>query len=205
MEFKIPKAQVCRLRMYIWLEGQDVDCTSLASHGGKIQFNIGLTKKITEDEEKGNITFSNIIWRENKASVKMTNHSSNTMQYKIIGENDTIDENDQTGWTEVTNRTEIINDLKLKDRIVARLYDGEEYSQYATCVISDNKKPVISIETTEVTTKSIKIKANAIDNESGLADDKPYKYYIAKSLDQFANESGNNKTGEFKFVIWNLM
>ena len=65
----------------------------------------------------------------------------------------------------------IINDLKLKDRIVARLYDGEEYSQYATCVISDNKKPVISIETTEVTTKSIKIKANAIDNESGLADD----------------------------------
>lgn len=199
MEFKIPKAQVCRLRMYIWLEGQDVDCTSLASHGGKIQFNIGLTKKITEDEEKGNITFSNIIWRENKASVKMTNHSSNTMQYKIIGENDTIDENDQTGWTEVTNRTEIINDLKLKDRIVARLYDGEEYSQYATCVISDNKKPVISIETTEVTTKSIKIKANAIDNESGLADDKPYKYYIAKSLDQFANESGNNKTGEFKF------
>ena len=198
-EFKIPKNQVCRLRMYIWLEGQDVDCTSLASHGGKILFNIRLTKKITEDEEKGNITFSNIIWRENKASVKMTNHSSNVMQYKILGENDTFDENDQTGWTEVTNRTEIINNLKLNDRIVARLYDGEEYSQYATCVVSDNKNPVISIETTEVTTKSIKIKANAIDNESGITDDKPYKYYIAKSLDQFSNESGNNTTGEFEF------
>ena len=43
-EFKIPKAQVCRVRMYIWLEGQDVDCTNYASHGGGVTVNVGLLK-----------------------------------------------------------------------------------------------------------------------------------------------------------------
>lgn len=47
--FKIPKNQISRLRMYVWLEGQDVDCTNLASHGGGIEVNIGLVK----DEEVG--------------------------------------------------------------------------------------------------------------------------------------------------------
>ena len=43
-EFKIPKGQVCRVRMYIWLEGQDVDCINYASHGGGITVNVGLLK-----------------------------------------------------------------------------------------------------------------------------------------------------------------
>ena len=30
--------------MYVWLEGQDVDCTNLASHGGGIEVNLGLVK-----------------------------------------------------------------------------------------------------------------------------------------------------------------
>ena len=48
--FKIPRNQVSRLRLYVWLEGQDVDCTNLASHGGGIEVNLGLVKneKVTE-------------------------------------------------------------------------------------------------------------------------------------------------------------
>ena len=42
--FVIPANQVCRLRMYVWLEGQDVDCTNLASHGGGIHLDLGLVK-----------------------------------------------------------------------------------------------------------------------------------------------------------------
>lgn len=42
--FVIPANQVCRLRMYVWLEGQDVDCTNLASHGGGIRLDLGLVK-----------------------------------------------------------------------------------------------------------------------------------------------------------------
>ena len=30
--------------MYIWLEGQDVDCINYASHGGGIEVDVGLIK-----------------------------------------------------------------------------------------------------------------------------------------------------------------
>ena len=42
--FSIPANSVCRLRIYVWLEGQDVDCINYASHGGGITVNIGLVK-----------------------------------------------------------------------------------------------------------------------------------------------------------------
>ena len=43
-EFQILKNTVLRLRMYIWLEGQDPDCVNYASHGGGITLNLGLCK-----------------------------------------------------------------------------------------------------------------------------------------------------------------
>jgi len=45
--FAIPKNCICRLRIYVWLEGQDVDCINYASHGGGITLNIGLVKGST--------------------------------------------------------------------------------------------------------------------------------------------------------------
>ena len=35
---------VCKVRMYVWLEGQDVDTLNEASHGGGIYLDIGLLK-----------------------------------------------------------------------------------------------------------------------------------------------------------------
>ena len=32
------------MRIYVWLEGQDVDCINYASHGGGITLNLGLVK-----------------------------------------------------------------------------------------------------------------------------------------------------------------
>ena len=46
--FTIPANTICRLRVYVWLEGQDVDCINYASHGGGVTVNIGLVKG--EDE-----------------------------------------------------------------------------------------------------------------------------------------------------------
>ena len=43
-EFQILKNQTIRLRMYVWLEGQDPDCVNYASHGGGIELNFGLCK-----------------------------------------------------------------------------------------------------------------------------------------------------------------
>ena len=35
---------ITKVRVYIWLEGQDVDCINYASHGGGVTVNIGLVK-----------------------------------------------------------------------------------------------------------------------------------------------------------------
>lgn len=46
--FTIAPNSVCRLKVYLWLEGQDVDCINYASHGVGITVNIGLVKGSTE-------------------------------------------------------------------------------------------------------------------------------------------------------------
>lgn len=42
--FTIAPNSIVRLRVYVWLEGQDVDCINYASHGGGITLNLGLVK-----------------------------------------------------------------------------------------------------------------------------------------------------------------
>ena len=42
--FKMAPNSIIRLRVYLWLEGQDVDCINYASHGGGVKVNIGLVK-----------------------------------------------------------------------------------------------------------------------------------------------------------------
>ena len=53
-QFQIKKNTIIRLRMYVWLEGQDVDTTNYASHGGGITVNIGLVKSFTDTSLLGN-------------------------------------------------------------------------------------------------------------------------------------------------------
>lgn len=53
-DFEILKNTVTKIRIYIWLEGQDVDTTNYASHGGGITVNIGLVKGTTEASLLGN-------------------------------------------------------------------------------------------------------------------------------------------------------
>lgn len=47
-DFKIAPQCICRLKVYVWLEGQDVDTINYASHGGGVKINIGLVKGSTE-------------------------------------------------------------------------------------------------------------------------------------------------------------
>ena len=47
-EFGIAPNKICRIRIYLWLEGQDVDCINYASHGGGVKVNIGLVKGSVE-------------------------------------------------------------------------------------------------------------------------------------------------------------
>lgn len=47
-DFTIPPNTIIRLRIYVWLEGQDVDCINYASHGGGVTLNLGLVKGSVE-------------------------------------------------------------------------------------------------------------------------------------------------------------
>lgn len=42
--FTIEPNTITKIRIYVWLEGQDVDCTNYASHGGGIDLDIGFVK-----------------------------------------------------------------------------------------------------------------------------------------------------------------
>ena len=42
--FGIAPNRISRIRIYVWLEGQDVDTINYASHGGGVKLNIGLVK-----------------------------------------------------------------------------------------------------------------------------------------------------------------
>lgn len=46
-KFEIAPNKICRIRVYVWLEGQDVDCINYASYGGGIKVDIGLVKGST--------------------------------------------------------------------------------------------------------------------------------------------------------------
>lgn len=54
--FGIAPNKITRIRVYLWLEGQDVDCINYASHGGGVKVNIGLVKGsvVGSTEEPGN-------------------------------------------------------------------------------------------------------------------------------------------------------
>lgn len=43
-DFSIEPGKYVRMRMYIWLEGQDVDCINYASLGGNVKIDVGLSK-----------------------------------------------------------------------------------------------------------------------------------------------------------------
>ena len=43
-QFKIEPGKYVHMRMYVWLEGQDVDCINYASLGGSLKIDVGLSK-----------------------------------------------------------------------------------------------------------------------------------------------------------------
>ena len=42
---------IIKLRMYLWLEGQDPDTINQASHGGGVHLDLGLVKGATPGQE----------------------------------------------------------------------------------------------------------------------------------------------------------
>ena len=49
--FTIEANKITKIRVYVWLEGGDVDCTNYASHGGGIDVTIGLIKDVVTQSQ----------------------------------------------------------------------------------------------------------------------------------------------------------
>ena len=47
--FSIAPGKYVKMRVYVWLEGQDVDCINYASLGGGMTINVGLSKAGTDN------------------------------------------------------------------------------------------------------------------------------------------------------------
>ena len=125
--------------------------------------------------KNGNITFSEQKWINGKAEVTVTNNTENNMQYQILEENGSIGDS----WTTTTNKTEIVPNLKNKDTIVVRLYDGTNATAgYATHKVEDNVAPEIESVTGNQenwTKEDITLTINAKEEETGLQE-KAYSF-----------------------------
>jgi hypothetical protein len=52
----IPGNKVSKVRVYIWLEGQDVDCINSASYGDRLQATVKLTKPVNNEGTSNSYT-----------------------------------------------------------------------------------------------------------------------------------------------------
>ena len=125
------------------------------------------TKEIT----KASIEVSgDAAWENGQAKIEVsTNEEGYKLEYQINGT--------EGSWIEV-GEDGIIGNLNNEDNVYIRLNDGVNQSDYASVKIEDNKKPNISIGSITSTSNSITVTINAIDNETGIKEEKGYIYYV---------------------------
>ena len=137
--------------------------------------------------EEGAITFGTPVWTSGVAEVTISTNTEYRIQYQVGG----ID----GSWTEVTNGGKVGN-IQNGQTVYARLYDGTNAGEYTSIKIEDNVDPTINeIQELKKTFKSIKIKVNAIDEESGIVK-------IEYSKDNGANYTigTSNTATEYEFT-----
>ena len=155
----------------------------------------GSTPEEPDDEIKGTITFDDYEWQgDGTASVVVrTEETEYTLQYQIVGAEETIEENE---WIDIKSG-ETITGLKYGDTVYARLTDGtNESKEYANVTIEDNIAPqgtTISLSGTSTDTESsITATVTLKDNESGVN--------IAGSKWVINTSSGNIGTEEASYT-----
>ncbi len=127
----------------------------------------------TGELKEGSITIGNIVWQgDGTAKVTVTTDITEPgcyIEYKIGADGDT--------WTRIASGDEIT--LQLNDEVYVRVTDGTNVLKDAYRKIEDATNPIISkVETSNVTSNSITVTVTAEDNESGLATNGTYKYYL---------------------------
>ena len=135
----------------------------------------------------GEITFGEITWSNRQASITVSTNTSYYIEYQV----NTTTEGE---WTRIENNG-TISGLKHGDTVYARLTDGVNVGDYASASILDEIPPKAEIQVEETTNASIKVNVIASDEESGLATNETYTYYLEDEKKESNTESSYNYTG----------
>ena len=132
----------------------------------------------SEGVEEGAITFGEVIWSSGKASITVSTNTSYQIEYKLSSP----EEND--GWTSIDNDG-TISELSHGNTVYARLTDGNNHGDYAVASIQDGVAPTVDVTASGApTSNSISVNVVASDNESGMAANQTYTYYIKQSNEE---------------------
>ena len=147
----------------------------------------------SEAIEQGAISFTNLVWSNEQASVTISTNTSYAMQYQVVAEEGASNEEN---WQAVPEGG-VIGNLNHLDVVYARLVQGTTYGEEASTTVKDEDPPTISnIETSNITYDSVTVAVTASDGQSGLATSGTYKYY----LNSESSPRETNTTGSYTFT-----
>ena len=119
------------------------------------------------------ITVSEPVWADGKASIDISTSSEYSIEYQINGTSD-------GSWTNIGNSGTVPN-LNYGDTVNIRLTDGNNQGDFATVTIDDEIDPTVNVSLSNSTSNSIAVSVSATDVESGMSSNPVYTYYIKES------------------------
>ena len=135
---------------------------------------------------EGTIEFGEVTWSNGQAEVEiLANTAGETLQYQVNG-------TEEGNWEEIGSG-EKVTGLHHGDEVHARLWNGSIASVSKSTTIKDEKAPKVTVTVGEVTTNSIAITVEVIEEESGLVETETYQYYLGESL------AGKSTSNSYKY------
>ena len=167
-----------------------------------------LNKSVSYLDSIDIISFTDVTWKDGKASIGITSLNPEYIEYQINSISGT--------WTKTilasSENIVTVENLNNADVVYARINNGTNIVDTASITILDNIPPAsFTIDVTDITYDGFKIAGSTQDSESGMAS---YTYVVAKkgedtvSVSSINNERGiqtneqeNKNTGEQSYNI----
>lgn len=135
----------------------------------------------------GALEFGETVWENGKAKVSISTELEGAIiEYQI---NTTEGE-----WYRLGNGQEV-TDLLYQNILYARLVKGNATGKVEQKVIEDTNLPTVTITAGTTTINSIPVTVTAVDEESGIAEDAEYQFYIGDTLQGTSTTNSYNYTG----------
>ena len=151
----------------------EVEAKDVVGNVGKGNLLNQITEEVTSGLVEGAIKFTNPSWTNGTASIQVSTNTGYKIEYQLNGT--------EGQWTEIANNG-TINNLAHNTNVYARLTDGINSGEYATASIKDTVAPTVYINTSNITSNSVRLNVTATDSQSGLASSNAYSYYLNDSL-----------------------